>query len=67
MYCTGNTLDDDRDVYGREELHAELWRGRDRRVLLVGLRRTGKTAAPGRPSEKKKKKKKKKGHVGMGL
>jgi len=44
VYCTGNTLDDDRDVYGREQLHAELQGGRDRRVLLVGLRRTGKTA-----------------------
>ncbi|MCB9762586.1 MAG: protein kinase [Alphaproteobacteria bacterium] len=40
----GNTLDDDRDVYGRRALFDELYEGRDRRVFLVGMRRTGKTA-----------------------
>ena len=44
MYCVGNTLDDDRDVYGREDLLEALYSGRDRQVLLVGMRRTGKSA-----------------------
>lgn len=44
MYCVGNTLDSDRDVYGRRSLFESLYSGRDRRVFLVGMRRTGKTA-----------------------
>jgi predicted AAA+ superfamily ATPase len=44
MYCVGNTLDDDRDVYGRRALFTELTTGPHRRLLLVGMRRTGKTA-----------------------
>ena len=44
MYCVGNTLDDDRDVYGRRALFTELNNGPHRRLLLVGMRRTGKTA-----------------------
>jgi hypothetical protein len=43
VYCTGNTLDDDRDFYGREALLASLIDG-PRRAFVVGLRRTGKTA-----------------------
>ena len=43
MYCTGNTLDDDRDFYGREALLQALIDG-PRRAFVVGLRRTGKTA-----------------------
>ena len=43
MYCTGNTLDDDRDFYGRARLLEELVDG-PRRAFVVGLRRTGKTA-----------------------
>ena len=44
MYCVGNTLDDDRDLYGRDALIEELYSGRDRRVLLLGMRRTGKSS-----------------------
>ncbi|MCB9791365.1 MAG: protein kinase [Alphaproteobacteria bacterium] len=44
MYCVGNTLDDDRDVYGRRGLFESLYAGDRRRVFLVGMRRTGKTA-----------------------
>ena len=43
MYCTGNTLDDDRDFYGREAFLETLTQG-PRRAFVVGLRRTGKTA-----------------------
>ena len=43
MYCTGNTLDDDRDFYGRVRILRELVEG-PRRAFVVGLRRTGKTA-----------------------
>ena len=43
MYCTGNTLDDDRDFYGREAFLEALLDG-PRRAFVVGLRRTGKTA-----------------------
>ncbi len=43
MYCTGNTLDDDRDFYGRDDVLAQLMEG-PRRAFVVGLRRTGKTA-----------------------
>lgn len=44
MYCVGATLDNDRDVYGRRDLFEALYTGRDRRIFLVGMRRTGKTA-----------------------
>lgn len=44
MYIAGNPLEDDLDVYGRRELTEALYSGPERRVFLVGMRRTGKTS-----------------------
>lgn len=44
MYIAGNPLEDDRDLYGRQALMEELYAGPERRVFLVGMRRTGKTS-----------------------